>query len=329
VRRALVTAAVGAALCGCGSGGTDDLPPAAEPSVSPPLTARPAGTEIPVGPAPEGVVADPVTGLVAVGLRTPDRLAIFDPRQRRVVKRVPLSESPRHLQLAAPGGPVLVPAERANALDLVDLPGGARRSVEVGGYPHDAAPAAGRHIWVGDEHADTVSVVEGDRVVRTLEVARQPGGLTSLADGRRVAIVAVRERVLEVFDARTYERVGRAPAGVGPTHVVSDGRGLLYVVDTQGDALLVFDVAPKLQLTRRVYLRGSPYGIAIDREHGRIWVTLTARNRVVELAAGRRPRPLRELPTVRQPDTVAVDPRRQRGYVTGRTAGTLQVFSTR
>ena len=329
MRRAAAIAAAAAALAGCGSAPVDDLPPAAEPAVSPELSEPPAGYEIKVGPAPEGVVADPLTGLVAVGLRTPDRLALVDAAGRRVVRRVALSESPRHLQLAAPGGPVLVPAERANALDLVDLPGGKRRSIGTGSYPHDATAVTGGRIWVGDERGDAVTVVAGDRRIRRVPVARQPGGLTALARGTGVAVVAVRERVLEVFDARSFARAGRAPAGVGPTHVVSDGRDLLYVVDTEGDALLVFDVKPELQLTRRVFLRGSPYGIAIDRRRGRLWVTLTGRNRLVELAAGPRPRPLRELATVRQPDTVAVDPRRGRVYVTGRTSGTLQVVSVR
>ena len=95
-------------------------------------------------------------------------------------------------------------------------------------------------------------------------------------------------------------------------------------MDTDGDGLLVFRTRPRLELDRRVALAGAPYGIAIDRVRRRLWVTLTARNRLVELTMNGRPRPLRELPAVRQPDAVAVDERTGRVFVTGR-AGSLQV----
>ena len=60
---------------------------------------------------------------------------------------------------------------------------------------------------------------------------------------------------------------------------------------------------------------------------GRLWVTLTATNQVVELAAGARPHKLATYPAVRQPDTVAVDPATGRVYVTGHADGVLQLLA--
>ena len=60
-----------ALLAGCGSAPREELPPAAEPASSPPPAAKPDGRLVPVGFKPEGIVADPRTGLVAVGLRSP------------------------------------------------------------------------------------------------------------------------------------------------------------------------------------------------------------------------------------------------------------------
>jgi len=310
-------------LGACGS--TDELPPAAEPARAPPATERPVGRVVPVGNKPEGLVADERTGLVAVALTDPDQLALVDARSGRVERRVPLPESPRHLQLEQAGGPVLVPAERANALVRVDLPGGRTERIDVGRFPHDAA-AAGERIFVGDELGDTVSVIEGGRVIERLEAPIQPGGVVATGSNTRIAVVAVRERVVELFDAGNLRSLGKADAGVGPTHVVSDGRDLLYVVDTQGDALLLFHLSPRLELVRRVYLEGAPYGIAIDRRRRRLWVTLTERNRVVELSAGGQPRVLRSFPTVRQPNTVSVDEKSGRVFVASRADGTLQLF---
>ncbi len=311
-------------VAGCGSATVHELPPAAEPARSPQLARSPAGVVTPVGRDPEGIVADAVTGLVAVATREPARLVIVDGATGAVRHRVALPGAARHLALAGPGGPVLVPAEPVNRLlEVAPAAGAVRRSVRVGAFPHDVA-ALGAIVVVGDERGNTLTAVRSGRAVATRRVATQPGGLAALDGGRRVAVVSVRERRLELFDAPGLRRVGRAPAGVGPTHVACLDRGPCYVVDTAGGALLVFGVGSGLEPTRRVYLPGAPYGIALDRVRRRLYVTLTARNELVELPAHGRPHVLRRWPTVRQPDSVAVDERTGTVFVTGRADGVLE-----
>jgi DNA-binding beta-propeller fold protein YncE len=317
---------VAAGLAACGSvTDVDRFPRAAEPDQARPLRTPPAGRSIRVGTGPEGIVADSRTGLVAVALREPAAVALVDGRAGKLLGTVGVPAAARHLALAGPGGPVLVPAEQADELVRVSLPGGRVSAVRVGAYPHDAAQTAGR-TFVGDERGDTVTVLEGRRVIRRLRVAAQPGGIAALREGRQIAVVSVRERVLELFDARTLRRIGRVPAGIGPTHVVTDGHGLLYVIDTAGDALLVFRTSPELQLTRRVFLPGAPYGVAYDPERQRLWVTSSRDNVLTELRARGRPAVRRTFPAVRQPDTVAVDPATGRVFVTGRVDGVLQLL---
>jgi hypothetical protein len=139
--------------------------------------------------------------------------------------------------------------------------------------------------------------------------------------GGLFAVVGVRSRALELFDAAALRRVDEVHVGIGPTHVVARG-SRFFVVDTRGDALLELRVDP-LRVHRRTHLAGSPYGIAFDRVHRRFWVTLTALNRIAELTDRRL---LRTFPTVRQPNSVAVDPRTGRVFVASRTDGTLEIF---
>jgi DNA-binding beta-propeller fold protein YncE len=152
--------------------------------------------------------------------------------------------------------------------------------------------------------------------------------LVDTPGGRALAAVAGRARTLDLYDPRTHGRVARVAAGVGPTHVVAVG-DRLYVTDTRGGALLVFVTRPKLALVRRVSLPGGPYAITVDPVRHRLWVTLTARNEVVSLAATGRPHPLARLPTVRGPAGVAVDPARGTLVVAGRDAGVLQLVDVR
>jgi DNA-binding beta-propeller fold protein YncE len=169
-------------------------------------------------------------------------------------------------------------------------------------------------------------VLEGDRRVARFPVALQPGGLTPLDRGRQVAVVSVRERVVETFDADTGERTGRAPAGVGPTHAVSDNGNYLFVADTAGGAILIYHLRPRLELIRRYPLPDSPYGMAIDNRRHRMYVTQTGRNRLWQLNVGGRLRRLATYPTPRQPNSVAVDERTGRVFVTGKVDGVLQLL---
>lgn len=312
-------------LAACGS--EEGFPPPAEPETSPAPSAEPVGTVIDLPGEAEGVIADPETGIAAVATRDPDRLLLVsDPlgEGRPKLRRVAIPESPRHLQLAAPGGPILTTAERTDDLLEIALPAGAVSAVRVGDFPHDAT-AAGEKVFVADEGADTVSVVEGDAVAATLPAPEQPGGVAAAGDV--VATIAVAERVLAAYDAETLEKTAQVDAGVGPTHIVAGDDGRFYVTDTEGDALLVFESAPEPRLLDRANLPGSPYGIAIDNRNRGLWVTQTARNRVVEYElTDLAPKRLRSFATVQQPNTVAVDPATGYVYVAGRARGELQVF---
>jgi hypothetical protein len=135
----------------------------------------------------------------------------------------------------------------------------------------------------------------------------QPSPPATIDGGRTLVRVLARERVLELSDARTGRRSARVPAGVGPTHVACLRLAWCYVTDTQGDALLVFRRAARLELVRRYYLPGGPYALALDRRRRLFYVTLPGRNDLVQLPAHGRPHVLRRWPTVRQPDALAVD----------------------
>lgn len=73
-------------------------------------------------------------------------------------------------------------------------------------------------------------------------------------------------------------------------------------------------------------LPGQPYGVTYDPVRDRLWVSVTATNEVVAVdLSGNQPRLVTRLPTVQQPNTLAVDPKTGRLFVTGTTPGLLQV----
>lgn len=291
------------------------------------MTAAPAGRVVPVGAGAEGVVADEATHRVAVGVRDPDVLALLDSTTGEVAARVPLPGHLRHLQLAAPGGPVLVPDENSNRLLTVDLPSGrVAGSVPTGASPHDATRAANGRMFAANEFGRSVAVTEQGKVIHTFTDVTQPAGLA--AAGNLVGLVDVRQNDLSVYDAGTLTRTARLPAGAGPTHVAVDRRGDFAVVDTRGSAIRLFDPVAPAHLLAELDLPGTPYGVAYDGKRDRLWVTLTAKNQLVGIdLSGATPRVVTTIPTVRQPNTVAVDPETGTRYVTGTADGVVEIIT--
>ncbi|MBV9314957.1 MAG: YncE family protein [Pseudonocardia sp.] len=303
------------------------LPPPAEPAVAPPTSVTPVGQVLPVGAAPEGIVADPVTRTVTVGVRSPNQLVLFNADTGQVTGRVPLPGVLRHLQLAAPGGPVLVPDESSNSLLRVGLPAGqVLARVPTGVSPHDANQAPNGTIFVANEGGASVVAIRGDRVVHTFTDVTQPAGLAHIGD--LVGLIDVRENTLTIYDSTALNPVSKIAAGTGPTHVVADIHGRFLVADTRGGAILVFEVTPQPRQVARAELPGQPYGITYDATRDRFWVTVTAANQLVGYDMSQpTPREVARFPTVRQPNTVTVDPVSGKLFVTGTADGTVEIIT--
>jgi DNA-binding beta-propeller fold protein YncE len=312
-------------LGACSSEGQESFAPAAEPAESPPLTAVPAGEVAILGVGVEGMIFHPRSDSVAVAVREPYRLAFVDPEKLFITRQYPIPNPARHLGLSPDGRRVLVPAESAN--ELFEIPNGPGRVIRVatGEHPHDAVSADGK-VFVADEFGDTVTVLGGNRVLETLPAPEQPGGIAAVGN-RYVVVATVAERVLRVYDAATGEVLGETGAGVGPTHIDTIGQ-YAYVADTEGDMIRKFLIGPEPREVAAVPAEGTPYGIAIDRRRKRLWVTLTATNQLVGYSiAGDTPIAEFTYPTVRQPNTVAVNPANGDVFVGSRSDAQIQRIS--
>jgi hypothetical protein len=133
----------------------------------------------------------------------------------------------------------------------------------------------------------------GSASVAQLPAPAGPGGRAEAGRGL-IAIVLPRARELELRSAGTGRVVSRAAAGVGPTDVACRERWC-YVLDRQGQGILVFSIRP-LELVRRQYVRGRPSRLELDRVRRLLVVTLPGRHAVAEYSAGARPHLLRERP---------------------------------
>jgi DNA-binding beta-propeller fold protein YncE len=136
-------------------------------------------------------------------------------------------------------------------------------------------------------------------------------------------VADVRGNGVWVYDGPTRRLLAHGPVGVKLTHAVALSGDQAAFADTDGGAVLIEHVDPRLSQVSTVDAPGKPYGLAYDAVRRRLYVTLTASNllRVVDLSDATKPRILGDVGTVQQPDSVAVDPRRGAVLVTGSAPG--------
>ena len=300
--------AVAALAAGCTSTGfraPTPLPAAPEPAQSPPPASAPAGRLVPTGPGPEGLAVTS-DGTIAVAVRGAHPGLDLFTGAGSAERFVPLDGEARHLELAAPAGPVLVPVETADRLEAVDpATGRVTTSVPVGRQPHDAA-AIGTTWAVADEFGNSLHIVRDGKVAAVVPAPLQPGGVA--ASGGAFAAVGVRARVIAAYRP-DGTLLARAACGAGPTHVVAGAPGFFYVADTLGGDLLTFHlVGSRLRLESRIHTGFRPYGLARDPATGWVYTTLTGSDQLLGLRmTGGRVTERRVWPVGRQPNSVAVD----------------------
>jgi len=156
----------------------------------------------------------------------------------------------------------------------------------------------------------------------------QPGGVAAV--GTYAAVADVQGNGVWVYDGATRRQVARGPVGTKLTHAVGLSGDLAAFADTDGDAVLIERVSPEITEVAKIQTPGKPYGLAYDVQRRMLYVTLTATNRmqVVDMSDPSRPRQLGAVPTVQQPNSVAVNPQSGAVLVTGSAPrGQLQIVT--
>lgn len=252
------------------------------------------------------------SGVGAVAVRGPDGVQLFDAATGAVRQTIPTAGAARHLEMAGPDGPVIVPLEQTNELSELSLTDGRILSTAtgVGRQPHDAVRTSSGTVVVTNELGGGVVFVRDGAVVGSLPAGPfQPGGVAAV--GNYAAVADVQGNGVWVYDGTTRQQVAQAPVGKKLTHAVGLTDQLAAFADTDGGAVLVERIDPQITQVASIDAPGNPYGMAYDATRKRLFVTLTASNvmRVVDLTDPAKPRMLGDVPTVQQANSVAVDPR--------------------
>lgn len=327
---AVVVAAV-ALVAGCASDDqpSDELqvantPVAATAATSPPPAAAPAGTVLPLSGDATAIMADPGNRLLAVAVRQPPSIVLLGLDDLAGSRTIPLAGPAESLVLD--GSTLIASVAAPSQLVRMALPSATTTVLPLDAVPGSVSPH-GNQTLVAMPDRKAIAVVEDNQVRRAITGQLYSADSVLTVGDHAVVLDRVRTALFDVDVAGGKVGVGQR-AGAGATNAVTDRYGRVLVTDTRAGALLAFSVDPVL-LRQNFPVPGAPYGIAYDAVRDLAWVTLTERNEVVGYdVAGGEPAERHRFPTVRQPNSVTVDPNSGRVFVASANGGGIQVVNS-
>ncbi|ASU81033.1 hypothetical protein CDG81_10840 [Actinopolyspora erythraea] len=301
---------------------TDQLT-SATPAPAPEPRTEPAGTVVPA-PATRDVTLLPEHHTLALAAADQPRIELFDTQDPRGTPRIVQLPAPANSLHPTPDGDTLLAAlPQADTVVRIDLRN-ARISqrIDVPGDPADALEVGSR-LFVSRPGEDDVAILRDGRIQQ--RVNGFPGADDLVRRGSTVVVLDRLTTSLTPVEISSGDKQPALRAGEGATNAVADEFGRVLAIDTRGEEIMAFAAEP-LIMKQRYPVTGSPYGLAFAPRRDLAWVTLTARNQLVGYdVAGGEPREVHRLPTVRQPESTAVNPATGTVYIASATGDGLQV----
>ncbi len=133
----------------------------------------------------------------------------------------------------------------------------------------------GRQLYVANEHADSVSVVdvESGRVIAEIRVGRRPQSVVLSPDGSTVFVTCRMSDELYVIDVAKLSTSWKTATGRDPHGIALDPAGThIFVANTGEDTVSVIDVTDRREIKRLATGR-SPWALALSSDGSTVYVT--------------------------------------------------------
>jgi YVTN family beta-propeller protein len=197
----------------------------------------------------------------------PGHIAIVNLVQGNVMKDIVGKPETEGLEFSKDGKKMIVTNESDNSITVHDIESGRLlKSVSVGKYGERPrgikASPDGKIYLVTLELSDKMLVLNDKfKVIKVIATGKTPYGVSFDRKGERIFVAANREKLLQVFDAKTFEKIKDIPSGERCWHFsfTPDDQQLLLACGKSSE-IVVID-ANTLSVTKRIPDNEMPWGI--------------------------------------------------------------------
>ena len=199
--------------------------------------------------------------------KIPAKIAVVDLIKGEKVREITGGPETEGIEFSADGKQLVITNEADNTVTVHDIESGKLvktiKTHELGDRPRGIKVSPDGSTYLATlEYGNKFMVLDKDyNLVRTVDTAETPYGIAYDKKGERIFVATNKAKLLQVFDAKTYEKIKEIPTGNRCWHFTftPDDKQILLACG-KSDAVYVID-AEKLEVTKQVEVKGMPWGL--------------------------------------------------------------------
>lgn len=199
--------------------------------------------------------------------KIPAKIAVVDLAKGEKVREITGGPETEGIEFSADGKLLVITNEADNTVTVHNIESGELVKTipthEMGDRPRGIKVSPDGTTYIATlEYGNKFMVLDKDfNVVRTIDTAETPYGIAYDKKGERIFVATNKAKLLQVFDAKTYEKIKEVPTGNRCWHFsfTPDDKQILLACG-KSDAVFVID-AEKLEVTKQIEVKGLPWGL--------------------------------------------------------------------
>ncbi len=199
--------------------------------------------------------------------KIPATIAVVDLVAGKKVREITGGPETEGIEFSADGSKLVITNEADNTVTVHDIETGELvktiQTHEHGDRPRGIKVSPDGSTYLATlEYGNKFMVLDKDfNFVRTVDTGKTPYGIAYDTKGERIFVASNKEKALQVFDAKTYEKLKDIPTGDRCWHFsfTPDDKQILLACG-KSEAVFVID-AEKLEVTKQIEVKNMPWGV--------------------------------------------------------------------
>lgn len=199
--------------------------------------------------------------------KIPAKISVVDLAAGKKVREITGGPETEGIEFSKDGKNLVITNEADNTVTVHNIEDGSLIKTisthELGDRPRGIKVSPDGNTYLATlEYGNKFMVLDKDfNVVRTVDTAETPYGIAFDSKGERIFVAANKAKVLQVFNAKTYEKIKDIPTANRCWHFsfTPDEKQILLACG-KSDAILVID-AEKLEVTKQIEVKNLPWGL--------------------------------------------------------------------
>lgn len=199
--------------------------------------------------------------------KIPARIAIVDLAKGEKIKDIVGGPETEGIEFSADGNNIVITNEADNTITVHSIETGELvKTISTHAYgdrPRGIKVSPDGQTYVATlEYGNKFMVLDKDfNVLRTVDTGSVPYGISFDATGNHIYVAANKEKALQVFDAKTYEKIKDIPTGDRCWHFsfTPDDKQILLACGKSHEVLVIDAV--KQEVTKKLPIAGLPWGV--------------------------------------------------------------------